>query len=307
MMQHDKNALSEMTRYMLIVKSDDMIKTILRSFMRISRKCFRNTPIQRLRITTFIYKHVARTAFKAEIIEVSFRGARILYPGGDYTTLPSLVDGVYEKNELNALMKHLDGMKSPINAVDIGANVGIWTVLLAKHENVRQVFAFEPSPLNVSLLRSNIELNHLEEKVVIIESAVADTDGQVRFEDTGSGATKRISQTASSFVSSVSLDSYLNGAHVDLIKIDVEGYEPIVLNGSWNTIEATMPTLFIEYSLPQVFAAGLTWKTAGERLCNLYGKYTVITDAGIKTEEDFDAIAKDNRLLNLLFTHPETK
>jgi FkbM family methyltransferase len=266
-----------------------MIKTILRSFMRISRKCFRNTPIQRLRITTFIYKHVARTAFRAEIIEVSFRGARILYPGGDYTTLPSLVDGVYEENELNALMKHLDGMKSPINAVDIGANVGIWTVLLAKHKNVRQVFAFEPSPLNVSLLRSNIELNHLEEKVVIIESAVADTDGQVRFEDTGSGATKRISQTASSFVSSVSLDSYLTGAHVDLIKIDVEGYEPIVLNGSWNTIEATMPTLFIEYSLPQVFAAGLTWKT------------------GTKTEEDFDAIAEDNRLLNLLFTPPKTR
>jgi FkbM family methyltransferase len=276
-------------------------RKLIRSFMRIGRRCFRNTPIQGWRATDFIYKRAALRAFGTEPVEVAFRGSRILYPGGDHTTLPTLMDGVYELYELNELTSYLDSLTSPITAVDIGANVGIWTVLLASHPNVQQVFAFEPSQSNLSFLRNNLRINQIEHKVVIIESAVSDYDGDVRFDDLGSGATQRISQTGSTVLSSVTLDSYLEGKLIDLIKIDVEGYEPSVLNGSWQTIEVSLPTLFIEYSLPQVTAAGLSWGECGDRLCHLYDEFTIITDSGLIKESDFASLEGDNRLLNLNF------
>ena len=275
--------------------------------MRLGRKFFRNTPIQGWAVTTFIYKNAARKAFGTDPVEVSFRGARILYPGGDYTTLPTLMDGVYESNELAALMSYLDSLSTPITAVDIGANVGIWTVLMAQHKNVRRVIAFEPSQGNLSFLRSNLELNEIRDKVDVVESAVSDLDGEVRFDDVGSGATKRISQSGSTVVSAVSLDSYLQGAPIGLIKIDVEGYEPLVLNGCWQTIEASLPALFIEYSLPQVTAAGLSWATAGKRLCGLYGEFRLIADSSTTSESNFSVLQNDNRLLNLQFVAHITK
>ena len=278
-----------------------MNRRFLRSFMRIGRRIFRNTPIPGWRVTTFIYKRAALRAFGMEPVEVTFRGLRILYPGGDHTTLPTLMDGVYELNELNELTKYLDSLVSPITAVDIGANVGIWTVLLACHQNVQQVFAFEPSQSNLSFLRTNLRINQVEDKVVVIEAAVSDFDGEVLFDDIGSGATKRISQTGSTVLSSVTLDSYLEGRHIDFIKIDVEGYEPSVLEGGWQTIEASLPTLFIEYSLPQVTAAGLSWGECGDRLCRLYGEFTIITDSDLIKESDFGSLEGDNRLLNLRF------
>lgn len=269
--------------------------------MRFGRRLFRNTPIQKLKITTLIYKKFAQKAFGEDPIEVPFRGVRIIYPGGDYTTLPTLMDGVYEKVELDALISYLDSLTSPIDTVDIGANVGIWTVLLASHQNVRRVIAFEPSQENLAYLRSNLELNKVTNKVTIVESAVSDVNGEVVFDDSGSGATKRIATTGNTVVPSVSLDTYLKDMSVNLIKIDVEGHEPLVLSGCWKTIESSMPTLFIEYSLPQVVAAGLSWEHAGDRLVQVYGGFSLLSDAGIERSQDFAILENDNRLLNLLF------
>ena len=198
-------------------------------------------------------------------------------------------------------MNYLDSLKSPVTAIDIGANVGIWTVLLARHPNILQVLAFEPSQSNLSFLRSNLEINQIQHKVIVIEAAVSDFDGEIRFDDLGSGALNRISQTGSAIVSSVTLDTYLQGKRIDLIKIDVEGYEPSVLSGSWKTLESYLPTLFIEYSLPQVEAAGLSWADPGERLCSLYGGFTVISDSELVQKFDFASLESDNRLLNLKF------
>ena len=88
---------------------------------------------------------------------------------------------------------------------------------MAKHKNIKQVLAFEPSPTNISFLRANLELNNVQEKVTVIESAVLDINGEVNFDDDGNGATKHLSKTGTSKVSGVSLDSYLNGASVELI------------------------------------------------------------------------------------------
>ena len=281
------------------------MKSVLLVIMKIGRKLFRNTPIQRLGLTTFIYKRIAVRAFGTDPVEVDFRGAKILYPGGDYTTLPTLVEGVYEEAELDALEQILDSLDDPIIAVDIGANVGIWTVLLARHPKVAQVLAFEPSNENLFFLQKNIARNHLTEKVEVIQKAVSSHSGNVIFNESGSGATKRIDLTGSTVVEAVVLDEIVGLRKIGLIKIDVEGHEPSVLNGSWRTLESSEPFLFIEYSDLQTRSAGLSWQSVGTRLVSIYGSFSILDGKESRLEKNFSSLVGDNRLLNLLFVPKE--
>lgn len=281
-----------------------MLSALLKKFMRISRRLFRNTPIQKWKITTAIYRKAAGMTFKGETVTVDFRGAKIIYPGGDYTTLPTLSDGVYEQRELDRLIEYLDGLKEPISVVDVGANVGIWTVILGRHKNVKKIFAFEPSAENLNFLRKNIDLNQLSDRVEVHEVAVSDSVGTAKFMDGGSGATRRLSadnETGSS-MQTVSLDSMQSTfGEIGLIKIDVEGFEPLVIKGMQSLINAQRPALFIEYSRNQTEAAGLSWESASQSLLSIYSNFELIDDKSTESRSSFDALYRDNRLVNLAF------
>lgn len=278
------------------------MKAVLTLIMRIARRLFRNTPVQRLGLTTFIYKKIAIRAFGTDPVEVDFRGAKLLYPGGDYTTLPTLVAGSYEETELNHLLQTLDALDRQIIALDIGANVGIWTVLLARHPNVARVISFEPSPQNLTYLKHNIQSNKVEHKVQIIEAAASNEEGTSFFDDEGSGATMRLAEQGRLSVSTVIVDKVVQSDEVGLIKIDVEGFEPTVLAGCWRTIEQNRPILYIEFSLSQSKSAGNSWYPAGPKLLDLYGTIVVIGDREQTPIKNFSELDNDQRLLNLFLS-----
>ena len=281
-----------------------MLSVLLKKFMRISRRLFRNTPIQKWKFTTAIYRKTAGMTFKGETVTVDFRGAKIIYPGGDYTTLPTLSDGVYEQRELDRLVEYLDGLKEPISVVDVGANVGIWTVILGRHKNVKKVFAFEPSAENLNFLRKNIDLNQVSDWVEVHEVAVSDSVGTAKFVEGGSGATRRLSadNEIGSSMQTVSLDSMLSTfGEIGLIKIDVEGFEPLVIKGMQTLIAAQRPALFIEYSRAQTEAAGLNWESASQSLLSAYSEFELIDDKSTEIRSSFEDLYRDNRLVNLAF------
>lgn len=62
--------------------------------------------------------------------------------------------------------------------IDVGANIGFYTVLLGKIGSVDEVHAFEPMPEPFRELRGNVELNHLTEKCFLHQVALSDTRGQ---------------------------------------------------------------------------------------------------------------------------------
>jgi FkbM family methyltransferase len=117
--------------------------------------------------------------------------------------------------------------------LDVGANIGSYT-LLASGVCKAKAISFEPDPQTMALLRRNIDLNDLHERVVLEEAAVGAEEGEVEFtigQDTGNHvATANAGRTQQ--VSMRTLDSIAAVTPPTMIKVDVEGYEPEVFRGA---------------------------------------------------------------------------
>ena len=124
--------------------------------------------------------------------------------------------------------------------MDVGANVGFYTLGFAKRATRGAVHCFEPVPLNYHVLSLNVLVNGLS-NVVTNKCAVGDVNGEMDFciaqdaafsslVDTGRNAIVATTKTPL-----VKLDSYCSGRgvpRIDVLKVDVEGAEPAVLRGA---------------------------------------------------------------------------
>lgn len=124
---------------------------------------------------------------------------------------------------------------------DVGAFFGFYTFAFAKRVGLTgKVVAFEPDPHNVSFLRNIVKRYKLSLKPQIVGSAVGQAKGMLRFDAQGSFTSgvilKGIPKGEAREVECVSLDEFFANEKLDIIKIDVEGYEEKVLLGSRNIL-----------------------------------------------------------------------
>jgi FkbM family methyltransferase len=134
-------------------------------------------------------------------------------------------------------------VKPGMTAVDVGANIGYYMLLLSTRVgNNGTVICLEPDPENLTELSRNLRCNQVE-NAEVVESAVGETDGEVRFQ---SGKNGNVSESGDISVPLVKLDSVLEGRECDFIKVDVEGYEGSVLRGAKETIQNKTPKLLVE-------------------------------------------------------------
>lgn len=135
--------------------------------------------------------------------------------------------------------------------LDIGANVGYTACLFAQLADPRcQVFAFEPDAENFALLADVIRRKKLAGRVVPIQSAVGSSEGHIQFwhNEAHSGDHRVITEQFAatvpdaaqiSAVPLTSVDAFASSRNlgkVAFIKIDVQGYEPVVCQGMKRTI-----------------------------------------------------------------------
>lgn len=133
-------------------------------------------------------------------------------------------------------------LRPGMTVVDVGANVGYYALLFRQAVGPRgRVVCLEPDPGNLRELRRNVERNHLH-NVEVVAAAAGEAAGEIRF---SSGLNGSVSAAGDLRVPAIRLDDLSDGP-VDLIKIDVEGYEAAVLRGAAGLIERRRPTLFIE-------------------------------------------------------------
>ena len=72
--------------------------------------------------------------------------------------------------------------------LDVGAHIGTFTMYAAAHAKNARVIAFEPEPSNAAVLRKNIAVNHVEDRVQAVEAAVSNKNGTATFHLTTASA-----------------------------------------------------------------------------------------------------------------------
>ena len=133
-------------------------------------------------------------------------------------------------------------LRSGMHAVDVGANIGYYLLLLARAVGSGgTVSCFEPDPENLVELERNARLNRLS-GVRIYPAAVGAEDTTVELRG---GINSTVGAGGELHVSLVRLDSVVTRP-VDFLKIDVEGYEGHVLAGARQVLAHDRPELFLE-------------------------------------------------------------
>lgn len=146
-------------------------------------------------------------------------------------------------------------LKSGDVVIEVGANVGVQTLQIAKRVYpTGHVYAFEPTRFALSKLADNLALNPALSKCVTVKPNLV-TDHELDVPLTGIKSSYRVdlrdeaSPEQVGQEDAVCLDAFVE-AHgltkVDLLKIDVDGYDFKVLRGARRTIESCRPEIYIE-------------------------------------------------------------
>jgi FkbM family methyltransferase len=160
-----------------------------------------------------------------------------------------------EEAELHARM--LAHLQADDTVLDIGANIGVVSVMLALHRprGGGRVHAFEPEPVNFGRLERNLALNSLEGGVVPHRLALGAAEGEAELHVRPGAGEGRHSLTSSRGATSsvrvplATMASFADGAGAapDLVKIDVEGAEGEVLAGMAGLLPDRRPRdIFVE-------------------------------------------------------------
>jgi len=118
--------------------------------------------------------------------------------------------------------------------IDIGANIGVYTILASKVVNAKSI-AFEPIPQTFEKLKDQIQINQINHLVTLVNKGVGEKNQTLFFTNNKNtmnkvsviGETKNTSQ-----VEVITLDGQLDRDKNYLFKIDVEGFESNVIEGA---------------------------------------------------------------------------
>ncbi|HYX55513.1 MAG TPA: FkbM family methyltransferase [Nitrososphaeraceae archaeon] len=195
---------------------------------------------------------------------------------GAILSLPMILDYIilvkpdWEEKE-REFMTQLNLNNNNNNAIvmDIGANIGIYTILLSHIYPKAKIIAIEASPTIFEMLRSNCKLNNLVfsgSNVLLINKAISDKDDiTTEFYEKHSMSTMlkefltNLSSTILSnqdelnkrVIRTITIDNLvetININEISLLKIDVEGAEVLALKGAIKTLtQKKIKNMIIEY------------------------------------------------------------
>ncbi|MEO1241134.1 MAG: FkbM family methyltransferase [Pseudomonadota bacterium] len=190
--------------------------------------------------------------------------------------------------------------------VDVGANIGVMSTFAARHVGDKGlVFAFEPDAVNFARLTWARRANRLPQMLpfpvalganrgVALLMGAPDGDGGL------SSLVKLEGFQEQSTVPVVRMDEYLltfDPARIDLIKIDVEGFEKDVVEGAAKVFECYKPAVIMEMVNDDAVRAG-------EALCRLGYRSFVAGEKGAMTlDEVCETVPKKLVHNNMLFVH----
>ena len=190
---------------------------------------------------------------------------RVYNDGTGHYLIPYWI-GKYERETVPVFMACVDQAAAGEVIVDVGANVGFYTLLAGgalRARPGRHIHAFEPNPAAFQLLQDNLRQNGFQ-NVTTFPQGVADRAGRLRFymekEHSTSGSLRPLDWrdlTESLETPVVTLDQHLAqhpALRAGLIKVDIEGAELPALRGARRVLAEHQPYVLYEEYAP-TFAA----------------------------------------------------
>ncbi|MGL4495215.1 MAG: FkbM family methyltransferase [Beijerinckiaceae bacterium] len=215
------------------------------------------------------------------IITRNIHDLHMCVDGDDMTvTTPLLLNGYYEFEEELFLYRW---MKPGDWFVDVGANCGVLSLLAAKMvKPFGRIIAFEPNPRVRALLNKSIALNWFQDRVRVTPHAVGNAFAAMKLFvpqsisgaaslvfDRGSQSNDLMDETIREGqnvdVQVVALDGFLPPAlRFRLLKMDVEGFEPEVMEGMSQIIATRRADAIMVEASPEI--AGDRWPALNEKI-----------------------------------------
>ena len=217
--------------------------------------------IRRIPLAYPAYKFLYRRWIPQGQLCVRSQGHKLFLDPGDLGMARAflLSGGQWEEAETRLFSSIV---KEGMTVVDVGANVGYYTLLAARLVGEKgKVFAFEPSPDNFALLKQNVTENGYK-NVILVPKAVSDKTATARLMiDRASSGGHSLSAFRDSVdsveVETVSLDEYfaVRSERVDVLKIDAEGAEMAILEGMHGLLKRNPDLTLLTEFFPRAIRA----------------------------------------------------
>lgn len=156
--------------------------------------------------------------------------------------------------------------------IDVGANIGAVSLHLAlQTSKTGMVYAFEPLPSNARRLREHTRKNELDSCLKICDSALSDKNSELELlvalpSHPNQGMASLVEYTHGDLIERVTvksetLDSFCASnqiSRLDFIKVDIQGAEPLFLEGARKTLQTLKPKLIMEVAPSSMGSTGYT-------------------------------------------------
>jgi FkbM family methyltransferase len=195
-------------------------------------------------------------------------GVRLFIDLSDHVIGLNILRGRYEQAEIDFVRRLL---KAGDSAVDVGGHIGFFTMHMAAAVGREgQVYAFEPLDANADLLERSIAENGFADRVSFRRAAVGAAPGTATLtfpvETLNSGGAYLLRDGSAPLAGNqkrtvpvVALDALALRRPIRLIKMDVEGAEPLVLSGGARLLREDRPVILSELHPTQLDrASGVT-------------------------------------------------
>lgn len=181
----------------------------------------------------------------SEPVDVNYNGIKLrLTPDGN-TIESKILFGSKVREEVE--LRHIKAKIGQGVFLDVGANIGYYSLMAARH-GASRVVAFEPNPELAERFRLNVELNQFSDRIEVVEVALGEKKGTVNLmlDDVDLGSSSIVSDVRGNRAIPVDVAplsevlTKMDVTQIDVLKIDVEGMEDRILKRFFLTAEKSL-------------------------------------------------------------------
>lgn len=199
--------------------------------------------------------------------QINFKGIDLELTGNENDHYFKHIERIMAKNAFDGFARRFCPTQGVV--LDVGANIGATALMAMRWMRQGHIICFEPGQQTFRNLQTNIDRNTNpgDNKITLENQAIGAEPGTLRFAETVFSAGSHVvtdahmdpGKTGTVSVPVTTLDTYIAQAgldKVDIVKVDVEGHEIPLLNGSANLLSQKDAVWFVEFNSWTLIAHG---------------------------------------------------